>query len=118
MQELSEKVHTALASQNIGHGLPDYWASRIDETASDVLGVLNLGPAAAIGLIGYFRGIRAAISGDARLQNNGSSNDPHPADILRGYLARTPPPCSSSMIPLPGHKSLNPKQIRIYRPSA
>lgn len=72
--------------KNIGLGLPEYWSSRIDETASDVLGVLNLGPAAAIGLIGYIRGMEAAYTGNAKLRNTGSEQDTHPADILRGYL--------------------------------
>jgi len=64
-----------------------YWSSRIDETASDVLGILNMGPAAGIGLIGYFRGIRSALGGESKLGNIGDASDPHPADILRGYLA-------------------------------
>lgn len=86
LDELAESVRNALIEQNIGNGLPEYWSSRIDETASDVLGVLNLGPAAAIGLVGYFRGIRAATSGRAQLSNWGDADDSHPADILRGYL--------------------------------
>jgi hypothetical protein len=84
--ELAETVRTALNEKNIGLGLPEYWSSRIDETASDVLGVLNLGPAAAVGLIGYIRGLEAAYTGSAKLRNSGSEQDPHPADILRGYL--------------------------------
>ncbi len=67
--------------------LPDYWASRIDETASDVLGILNMGPAAGIALVGYFRALNAAYGGKAALRNIGPDNDPHPADILRGYVA-------------------------------
>jgi hypothetical protein len=67
--------------------LAEYWAERIDETASDVLGILNMGPAAGIGLIGYFRGIDRAFGGPGKLRNEGSFEDPHPADILRGYLA-------------------------------
>ncbi|WP_338709028.1 hypothetical protein [Paenibacillus amylolyticus] len=86
LKELANVVRARLIGENIGQGLPDYWASRIDETASDVLGVLNLGPAAAIGLIGYFRGINAAYTGSAKLRNQGSASDPHAADILRGYL--------------------------------
>lgn len=86
MEELSRMVNIRLTEANIGSGLPEYWASRIDETAADVLGVLNLGPAAAIGLVGYFRGMNAAFSGQAKLRNAGPSRDPHAADILRGYL--------------------------------
>ena len=86
IEELAEAVKNALINANVGHGLPDYWALRVDETASDVLGILNLGPAAAIGLIGYFRGMNEAFTGNAQLRNNGPTQDPHPADILRGYL--------------------------------
>ena len=46
-----------------------------------------MGPAPAIGLIGYFRGLNAAFTGDATLRNTGPSNDPHPADVVRGFLA-------------------------------
>ncbi|HFK1721322.1 TPA: hypothetical protein ACGXQB_003088 [Bacillus cereus] len=86
LAELAESVRTELEEQNFGHDLSEYWASRIDETASDVLGILNLGPAAAIGLVGYFRGLNAAFTRQAILRNEGPDQDPHPADILRGYL--------------------------------
>ncbi len=67
--------------------LAEYWSERIDETASDVMGILNMGPAAGIGLVGYFRALNAAFGGAPRLRNQGSASDPHPVDILRGYLA-------------------------------
>jgi hypothetical protein len=86
-EELSQSVRTALQANKIGNCFPDYWASRIDETASDALGILNIGPAAGIGIIGYFRGLNAAYSGKPALRNDGPEDDPHPADILRGYLA-------------------------------
>ncbi|MDQ3802364.1 MAG: HAD family hydrolase [Acidobacteriota bacterium] len=85
--ELSSIVQQELESQNIGFGLAEYWSSRIDETASDVMGILNMGPAAGIGIVAYFRGLNAAFSGNPRLRSVGPSNDSHPADILRGYLA-------------------------------
>jgi len=80
--ELTRAVEKAL----VDAGLPDlgsYWSERIDETASDVLGILNMGPVAGMGLIAFFRG----LSRDGRLRNNGPSSDSHPADILRGFLA-------------------------------
>jgi hypothetical protein len=85
--QLAEAVRTAVAQSGAGHGLPDYWADRIDETSSDVMGILNMGPAAGVGLIGYFRGLNAAFHGVPRLRTNGPAADPHPADILRGFLA-------------------------------
>ncbi len=86
---LAEELARAVAQrvQPLGNGLADYWATRIDETASDVLGILNMGPAAGIGLIGYFRGLSAAFGGGPKLRSEGDDRDPHPADILRGYLA-------------------------------
>jgi len=82
--ELADELRRRLTS--LGHGLADYWADRIDETASDVMGILNMGPAAALGLIGYFRALNAAFSGDARLRCEGAEDDPHPVDVLRGFL--------------------------------
>ncbi len=83
--ELAEALRVNLAS--LGHGLGDYWAERIDETSSDVMGILNLGPAAGIGLIAYFRGLGAAFGQPPKLRSDGPADDPHPADIVRGYLA-------------------------------
>jgi hypothetical protein len=82
--ELADALHKRLNA--LGHGLADYWADRIDETASDVMGILNMGPAASLGLIGYFRGLNAAFNGAARLRNEGGEDDPHPVDVLRGFL--------------------------------
>ena len=85
--ELEFIVQRELESQNIGFGLAEYWSSRIDETASDVMGILNMGPAAGIGIVAYFRGLNGAFSGNPKLRSVGPSNDSHPADVLRGYLA-------------------------------
>ena len=87
LAELADRTRAALTQAGLGNDLADYWANRIDETASDVLGLLNMGPAAGIGMIGYFRGLNSAWNGTATLRNEGSGWDPHPADILRGYLA-------------------------------
>ncbi len=84
--ELTAKVQAALAHANLPD-LAEYWSSRIDETASDVFGILNMGPAAGIGLIGYFRALNAAYGYPARLSSQGADGDPHPVDVLRGYLA-------------------------------
>lgn len=86
-EELQDAVHAALSHSSRTAPLADYWATRIDESASDVFGILNMGPSVGVGLIGYFRGLNAAYTGTANLRNDGPAGDPHPADILRGFLA-------------------------------
>lgn len=85
-RELAEAVYAQLEQVGLD-ALAGYWAERIDETASDVLGILNMGPAAGIGLIGYFRGLNAAWGGGPRLRSDGPAEDSHPSDVLRGFLA-------------------------------
>ena len=87
LKELTELVQVALMKAKLGVRIADYWSSRMDETASDVLGVLNLGPAAAIGLIAYFRGIDAALGYGPKLFSDGLADDPHPADVVRAYVS-------------------------------
>ncbi len=84
--ELAKALREKLVAAKLGLALADYWADRLDETASDVLGVLNMGPAAAIGLVGYFRALNGARAGRAALRNVGREDDPHPADVARGWL--------------------------------
>ncbi len=84
---LSRAVRERLLAEKLGPAVADYWADRIDEAASDVLGVLNMGPASALGLIGYFRALNGAWRGTPSLRNVGRAEDPHPADIARAYLA-------------------------------
>ncbi|HEY7726627.1 MAG TPA: hypothetical protein VH880_14935, partial [Anaeromyxobacteraceae bacterium] len=84
--ELAAAVAAALRKAGF-RSVADYWADRIGETASDVMGILNMGPAAAVGLVGYFRGLRGAIDGEEKLQAEGPDWDEHPADAARGYLA-------------------------------
>ncbi|NPD26197.1 hypothetical protein HPP06_22520 [Corallococcus exiguus] len=85
-QDLASAVYARLKQDNL-ESLGRYWADRIDETASDVLGILNMGPVAGIGLIGYFRALNMAWGGGPRLRGEGAATDAHPADLLRGYLA-------------------------------
>jgi len=68
--QLAEAVREAVTASGVGHKLPEYWADRIDETSSDVMGILNMGPAAAIGIIAYFRGLNAAFTGKPKLRNS------------------------------------------------
>src|SRR5579862_227456 len=81
LDELAQLVQTALVNQFQSQDLASYWASCIDESTADVCGYLNMGPSLGIGLIGYFRAL-----GDGKLRTVGSKDDPHPIDLLRGYL--------------------------------
>jgi hypothetical protein len=84
--ELGRAVRAGLLADEMGLTLADYWADRVSESAADVLGVLNMGPAAAVSTLGYFRAMNAAFGGPGVLRNVGRSDDPHPADIARAYL--------------------------------
>lgn len=86
-EELQDALHRSLSESRLGKVLPGYWSDRIEETAADVLGILNMGPAAAIALVVYFRALNAAYGGRAALRSVGPAADSHPADIVRGYLA-------------------------------
>ncbi len=81
LDELAQKVHNAVLQKFKSGALANYWASCIDESTADVCGYLNIGPSLGIGLIGYFRAL-----GDGKLRTVGSTDDPHPIDLLRGYL--------------------------------
>jgi hypothetical protein len=84
--ELAGAIFNALDAE-LGSQMATYWAERIDETGADVLGILNTGPAAGVGLIGFFRGFRAGFGGPPKLSSEGLASDVHPADVVRGYLA-------------------------------
>jgi len=84
--ELADAVRRSLREAGMT-ALAGYWADRIDETASDVLGILNMGPAAGFGLLATLRGFRLASGDGARLQSEGAADDEHPADVVRGFLA-------------------------------
>ena len=89
-EELKAVVREALLQVSLDPVLPEQWASRLDESASDVLGILNMGPYVGISsLIGYFRAINSSLGGPMKLLNMSLDIyfDNHPADILRGYLA-------------------------------
>jgi len=85
--ELARVVKDRLVAGKMTPAVASYWSERIDESAADVLGVLNMGPAAAVGLVGYFRALNGAWRGTSMLRSEGQEEDPHPADIARAYLA-------------------------------
>lgn len=84
--ELAAAIRAALGRAGPAW-LAGYWSDRIGETASDVLGILNMGPAAAVGLVATFRGLGAAWGSGPRLRGEGPAEDPHPADLVRAFLA-------------------------------
>ena len=84
-KELAQQVGKAIINKKLGEGLAQYWKKRIGETASDILGILNIGPAAALGMIGYFRGWNDAFGNGPKLTNEDDGT--HPCDLIRGYLA-------------------------------
>jgi hypothetical protein len=87
LRELTEVTHAALLRGGQPEWMAAYWSERIDETGADVLGLINMGPAAGIGMIGYFRGLMGAWTGVAKLRSDGPAEDPHPGDVVRAYLA-------------------------------
>ena len=90
--EMKQAVRKALlASRGVGSPslrgtLAEYWCACMDETSADVMGILNMGPAPAIGMIPFFRSFLKQFGESPRLRNDGPADDPHPADILRVML--------------------------------
>jgi hypothetical protein len=89
LKEISRTINENISdySEKLSHdfrtrgGLSHFWSSRVSEIAADVLGILYMGPAAAIGLIASLRG----SEDDNHLSNR--SGEEHPADTLRGLVA-------------------------------
>jgi hypothetical protein len=86
--ELAGAVRAGVRGAGLAPALAGYWSERVEETAADVLGVLNMGPASAVGLIGYFRGLHGAWGAGPRLRADGAPDDPHPTDLARACLGR------------------------------
>jgi hypothetical protein len=69
----------------------------MDETASDVYGILNIGPAFAASLAAFFAALEGARNAPGSAEvgsiramipvSNGQLLDPHPVDLLRIYVA-------------------------------
>lgn len=83
--EIEQKLKQRIAKlphelQPIG----EYWIKRWDEAAADVMAIMNMGPAAAVALLGYFRARRRARGSRQALEC--VDKDPeggHPIDIMR-----------------------------------
>lgn len=84
--ELARTLRDRIVAAKLDPAIADYFADRIDETASDVLGILNMGPAAAAGLVGYFRALNGAWGDRPVLRSDGPEDDPHPADVVRAWV--------------------------------
>lgn len=85
--EISKALWDALYEKFPDSILPRYWVERLDETASDVLAILNMGPAAGVAFLGYSRALNSDGLARPRMSCYGDEMDEHPADVLRGYLA-------------------------------
>ncbi|MCB1119138.1 MAG: hypothetical protein KDK65_04175, partial [Chlamydiia bacterium] len=75
-EELSTKISHALPG-NLGQ----YWADRVDETASDIMGILHGGPAVALAFV-------YSLRGQGKLLFTAIAGDVHPVDVLRAFVAQ------------------------------
>jgi hypothetical protein len=94
LEELSNAVAKQIKEKVKDHDqLIENWAKlRIDETASDILGILNMGPMAAFGFIGFFRALSLAKNQQDSLNRftfigSSAGSDPHPTPLFRAHLA-------------------------------
>lgn len=93
LSELSSGVRNMFGAASRNLGL--LWAYWMDEAASDVYGVLNVGPSFGLSLTAFFAALLAQLNRPAgkvpvlRTQAGGDEFgrlDPHPIDILRLHL--------------------------------
>lgn len=94
LEELSNAIANKIKERIKEHDqLVENWAKlRIDETASDILGILNMGPMAAFGFIGFFRAMSLAKSQQDSLNRftfigSSAESDSHPTPLFRAHLA-------------------------------
>jgi hypothetical protein len=93
---LKELAAGAAQLPSLPRGIGRLWAGWMDEAASDVYGILNIGPAFAVSLAAFFSALRASqarrrtnlgpISNVLPLLGN-APFDVHPVDLLRVHLA-------------------------------
>jgi hypothetical protein len=92
LKELSAGV-TKLGG--LPHGIGSVWAYWMDETASDVYGLLNIGPTFALSLAAFFSALEVVNGGHQQIgtigtilpMQAGRLVDEHPVDLLRLYVA-------------------------------
>ena len=69
LDQLSMEIRRRLEERFQGDDawVVEFLTNRVEEVASDVLSILNMGPTAALGMLGYFRGASAAEGKESRL---------------------------------------------------
>jgi hypothetical protein len=85
--ELAHSIQVAMDQEYSDPLVTDAWLSWSEEAASDVMGVLNMGPSAAFGVVAYLKAVRGKPTSTGKLGTEGSSRNPHPVDLLRAYVA-------------------------------
>jgi len=87
LNQITDNVRKALENDGFDEEIVSYWSNidRLNETGADLMGILNMGPAAGIGVITFFRS--SFVKNNNLLRVTLSLSDPHPNDILRAYLA-------------------------------
>lgn len=79
---LSKEMRKCLTRAGFTRAAIKYWSNRVSEAGADVLGVLYMGPTAALGLISFLRAMRP----DRKLSNTIDLQDEHPMDLLRALM--------------------------------
>ncbi len=82
---LRRAVSQALEGAGVGDRLVEHWMRCFEEAASDVMGVLNLGPTAALADAAFLLGWNQACGFDG-LGTVEDAEDEHPIDLLRVQL--------------------------------
>lgn len=69
LEQLRREIERRLAERFQGNDtwVVEFLTSRVEEVASDVLSILNMGPTAALGMLGFFRGASHAQGKEPRL---------------------------------------------------
>ncbi|HKV93924.1 MAG TPA: hypothetical protein VJW20_15360 [Candidatus Angelobacter sp.] len=91
LPELRSGVHQLFGHDAFGNKMGLLWDYWMDEAASDVYGVLNIGPSFGLNLAVFFAALNAEaartdtplLRSDSGADPSSGSLDPHPTDVLR-----------------------------------
>jgi hypothetical protein len=84
--EIKQKINSALVRAGLS-GVSACWNDWLEEAVPDIMGFLHLGPSAAFSLIGFLRSVNSeATYNEFKLSPYGHLDDPHPVDLVRGFL--------------------------------